>query len=132
MSPKLLELSGASVERDLLGLCLYSLKKNPPVSSLIFSLLPRTVPLFGLISQPPACIQSYLSKVLLGLILISMSMASSTQCLEDSGLPTITEAFPSINHFPMKVLPHLSLPMFLEKPLPQPSSPPLPTYSSDP
>jgi len=28
MSPKLLELSGASVERDLLGLCLYSLKKK--------------------------------------------------------------------------------------------------------
>ena len=28
MSPKLLELSGASVERNLLGLCLYSLKKK--------------------------------------------------------------------------------------------------------
>lgn len=28
MSPKLLELSGASVERDLLGLCFYSLKKK--------------------------------------------------------------------------------------------------------
>ena len=30
MSPKLLELSGASVERDLLGLCFYSLKKILP------------------------------------------------------------------------------------------------------
>ena len=42
MSPKLLELSGASVERDLLGLCLYSLKKKKKCSLMtIRAKLPR-------------------------------------------------------------------------------------------
>lgn len=41
MSPKLLELSGASVERDLLGLCLYSLKKKKCSLMTIRAKLPR-------------------------------------------------------------------------------------------